>query len=189
MLNEILSIQNELKKMKDEIAILNQRLNDQQQEIQKYAEPRAVLFSVLSKDHENYKIKIGKDETIGLPFINMKPNENSICTLEYSPNGSKITILKEGTYQMNFSLSILGPNKTATSIPIQFHASINNGPWLNQFCSVPQTRADWLSYSTGSDIRHFYKNDHIVLYLRALEQVELWGTTESYSTFSLIYLN
>ena len=186
-------LENSIEMLKNEIAQMKEQIDDQhctiQNLIQQLNEPRAVLFSVLSRDQNNYKIKLNKDETIGLPLIKMTPHENPLCILEYSPSGSKITFKKSGTYQLNFNVSILGAQKSAISTPIQIYTKVNGGECDMQFCSIPPTEIDWLSYSTGSNICKYKENDNIVFYIRAYADVELWGSSNCYTTFSLIYLN
>ena len=68
-------------------------------------------------------------------------------------------------------------------------ATVNDKDCTMQFCSIPQTIDDWLSYQTGSAICHYNKGDSIYVHFRAYEQVEIWGSTNCYTTFSVILLN
>lgn len=174
--------QNEIQKLKNDVAQMKLQLNALQQE---KAEPRAVSFYAFNPD----KIQIKKDENIRLPFTMMNPNENTICAFEPSPEGSKITFLKSGDYQMNVSISILGKQNQASPTPIQIYTSVNGRDWSMQFCSIPQTINNWLSYQTGSAICRYNKGDSIYVHFRAYEPVEIWGSTNCYSTFSVVLLN
>ena len=153
--------------------------------VQEGREDESCFFSYLSQNGQKESLfHINAGEEKKLPFLYMITKDNTICTLEHAPDGSKINFIKSGRYLVSYRIRIKGMNTEIIPVKITVTTSPNlHSHYLFNEHMVQLN--DDCQYIFGHALCTFEENDPMYLSIKTNADIDISCDSTIYTTMEV----
>lgn len=143
-------------------------------------------FSYLSQTGQKEKLfHIASGVEAKLPFLYMIKKNNSICSLDHAQDGSKITFLKSGSYQIMYKIRIKGSSDQMIPTKIVIKTTPNNHSHYLYYEHMVHLNNEF-QFISGYAICPFEQNEFMYFNISANADIDISCDSTIYTSIDII---